>query len=96
MPMNGGMRGRAIKMTKEIDIVWPFKAPPVSHGNWDDEIWVNYIRQFRPPDYHGAEDDKEAWLDYLDQKNAESFRKQWPNNNIEIVGRDQFKMTRKE
>lgn len=79
-----------------IEFVWPFSPPPVYTGNWDTADWDKYIRSFRPKDYHGAEDDKEAWLDYIDNKNLESFRKQWPNHIVTLVGRDKFNIKKRD
>lgn len=77
-------------------LVFPFRVPPVDTINWDDETWTNYIRGFRPADYEGSETDKEAWLDYVDQKNLKKLQEQWPNSIVTLVGRDKFNFTKKD
>lgn len=77
-------------------IVWPVRTPPVYYGFWNDEAWLNYALSFRPIDYTGGEFDKEAWQDYIVQKNLEKFRAFWPNQDINYIGPDQYKMTAKE
>lgn len=77
-------------------IVWHVRTPPVYYGLWNDEAWLNYALSFRPIDYTGGEFDKEAWQDYIVQKNLEKFRAFWPNQDINYIGPDQYKMTAKE
>ena len=64
-----------MKEINNLDIVWPFPAPPVCTAYWDNSAWIKFIKQYRPKNYRGGITNKKHWQQQLEITNLKMLRR---------------------